>query len=275
MARPWPGRGCGHEGNGAGLLPGAVAEGPLGILLRPRGAPGEKEGPGEGAVREGRGPGIQRWDQSEQRRRRRRWGSPRLWARLGRGRPRVREVLRGQSLPTLGDPASLTPPPPRVLPPLATPASRSLPAPAGTALPSPFRAQPPLPRSLPAGGGGSSRSWRCGELGGSWQGLTAFLLGVVSGVPPSSTLIQSPFRPPPSTPQLLQPPPQPDRLQGWVDGRILNPPEEFPCQSPLRLHYASRGSYPTSNPPVLFKDSRGFSWWLRWQRICLQCRRPG
>lgn len=111
MARPWPGRGRGHEGNGAGLLPGAVVEGPLGVLLRPRGAPGEKEGPEEGAVRGGRGPGIQRWDQGEQRRRRRRWGSPRLWARLGRGRPRVREVLRRQSLPTLGDPASLTPPP--------------------------------------------------------------------------------------------------------------------------------------------------------------------
>ena len=100
---------------------------------------------------------------------------------------------------------------------MATPASRSLPAPAGTALPSPFRAQPPLPRSLPAGGGGSSRSWRCGELGGSWQGLTAFLLGVVSGVPPSSTLIQSPFRPPPSTPQLLQPPHnQTDSKAGWM-----------------------------------------------------------
>lgn len=217
MARPWPGRGRGHEGNGAGLLPGAVVEGPLGVLLRPRGAPGEKEGPEEGAVRGGRGPGIQRWDQGEQRRRRRRWGSPRLWARLGRGRPRVREVLRRQSLPTLGDPASLTPPPAPGPSSLGNSRFQIASRP-GTALPSPFRAQPPLPCSLPAGGGGSSRSWRCGELGGSWQGLTAFLLGVVSGVPPSSSsLIQSPFRPPPSTPQLLQPPPnQTDPKAGWM-----------------------------------------------------------
>lgn len=164
MARPWPGRGCGHEGNGAGLLPGAVAEGPLGILLRPRGAPGEKEGPGEGAVREGRGPGIQRWDQSEQRRRRRRWGSPRLWARLGRGRPRVREVLRGQSLPTLGDPASLTPPPrpgsflpwqlplPDRFPPRP---GRPFPAPSAHSLPSPARFLLAEAAVRAAGGAGS------------------------------------------------------------------------------------------------------------------------
>ena len=55
MARPWPGRGRGHEGNGAGLLPGAVVEGPLGVLLRPQGAPGEKDLGSSGGIRVSRG----------------------------------------------------------------------------------------------------------------------------------------------------------------------------------------------------------------------------
>lgn len=171
-------------------------------------------------MRGGRGPGIQRWNLGEQRRRRRRWGSPRLWARLGRGRPRVREVLRGHALPTLGDPASLTPPPapPRVLPPLATPASRSLPAPAesrdGPSQPLPRTASPP-----PLASCGRRRQFAQLEVRGAWRllaGPDCLPCGCGSRSPPQQHPHPEPLLSSTLHTSAIAVPSQPDRPQGWV-----------------------------------------------------------
>ena len=70
-----------------------------------------------------KGPGIQRWDLGEQRRRRRRWGKPPTLGAARKGAPPgPRHTVGTRPARPRG------PPPTRVLPPLATPASRSLPA---------------------------------------------------------------------------------------------------------------------------------------------------
>lgn len=129
--------------------------------------------------------------------------------------------------------------------------------------PLPHTASPPLLASC-----WRRRQFAQLEVRGAWRLLAGpdrlpFGCGFRSP-PSSSTLIQSPFRPPPSTPQLLQPlPNQTDPKAGWMAASSTRLKISLSV-SPFRLHYASQGSYPTSNPPLLFKDSRGFSWWLRW-----------
>ena len=136
-------------------------------------------------------------------------GSPRLWARLGRGRPRVRDTLRGHALPAPGDP------PTRVLPPLATPASRSLPAAARD-----FPSRPLLRSASPPPLVSCWRRWlfaqlevrgACRLLAGpdclpSGCGFRSPPLAALPEPLPSSTLHTS----------ATAAPSQPDIPQGWV-----------------------------------------------------------
>lgn len=147
MAGAW----AGPVGEWAGLLLPAVVEVPLGSCRGRRVPQGRRRGWGEGC-HGGEGPGIQQWDQGEQRARPR-WGSRPLTLDAARkGAPRG---PRGPAEPRPDRPSGSRAP--RVPPPFATPATRLLLEPAesrdGPSRPLPRAASPPP--WFPAGGGGS------------------------------------------------------------------------------------------------------------------------